>query len=298
MTVQRWRRVSVRVPNNAVDAVSNFLVELGSSGIAEEACSPDTPQPATKLVQGFFSEDVDPADLYDRLSIYLGDVTAEYPALRYTEPEIDVISSETWQKHWKAHFRPLRIGHRLFILPPWKTTCKSQDRLPIVINPGQAFGTGHHATTQACLEAVDGLCIDGGPPARALDLGTGSGVLAIALAKLGTREVWATDIDPDALQEARRNTVRNRVTNVRISAASLTDLPTPFELVVANIFAAVLMAVRSDLTKAVCRGGHAVLSGIESGQAPAVLNAFCHSAWTLKRQQTQDGWVTLILRRN
>lgn len=298
MTVQRWHRVSLRVPHAALDAVANFLVESGSPGTAEEARAPGTPQPAETVVQGFFPEETNPADLHARLVRYLRSVAVEYPALTGCAPEFDVISSEAWQDHWKAHFPPLPVGRRLLVLPPWEPPPEASDRIPIVINPGQAFGTGHHATTKTCLEAIERRCTTAaGPPARALDLGTGSGVLAIALAKLGVPEVWATDTDPDARREAQRNAGRNRVAAVRIGAADVSALRGPFDLVVANIFAATLVALHPELTRLVSRAGHAILSGIESHQATAVLETFCGPDWTLHERVVQDDWATLVLQR-
>ena len=298
MTVRRWHRVSLRVPHDALDAVANFLVESGSSGTAEEARAPGTPQPAETVIQGFFPEETNPADLRARLGRYLRSVAVEYPALTGCAPKFDVISSEAWQDHWQAHFPPLPVGRRLLVLPPWEPPLEASERIPIVINPGQAFGTGHHATTKTCLEAIERRCTTAaGPPARALDLGTGSGVLAIVLAQLGVPEVWATDTDPDARREAHRNVERNRVADVRISAADISALRGPFPLVVANIFAATLVALRPELTRLVSRAGHAILSGIESDQAASVLEAFCEPDWTLHERIVQDDWATLVLQR-
>lgn len=298
MTVRRWHRVSLRVPNAALDAVANLLVESGSSGTAEEAQAPGTPQPSETVIQGFFPEETNPADLRARLGRYLRSVAVEYPALTGCAPEFGVISSAAWEDHWQAHFPPLPVGRRLLVLPPWEPPPDASERIPIVINPGQAFGTGHHATTKTCLEAIERHCTTvAGPPARALDLGTGSGVLAIALAKLGVPEVWATDTDPDARREAHRNAERNRVGDVRISAAEVSGLRGPFHLVVANIFATTLVALHPELTRLVSRAGHAILSGIESAQAASVLEAFCGPDWTLHERIVQDDWATLVLRR-
>lgn len=298
MTARRWHRVSLRVPHAALDAVANFLVEAGSSGTAEEARAPGTPPPAETVIQGFFPAETNLAKLRDRLDRYLHGVAAEYPGLSGCVPECDVIWSDAWQDHWKAHFPPLPVGRRLLVLPPWESTPAPSDRIPIVINPGQAFGTGHHATTKTCLEAIERLCTTDGPPTRALDLGTGSGVLAIALAEFGVPEVRATDTDPDARREAQRNVERNRVASVHVSAADVSALREPFPLVAANIFASTLVALRPELTRLVSGAGHAILSGIESPQAAAVLEAFCRPDWTLRERIVRDDWATLILRRS
>ncbi len=298
MGAEQWLRVAVSVPTEAVEAVSYFLVELGSSGIAEEEWKPDTPPPAWTIVQGFFPSDRDSGALLASLTNYLRRIATEYPALVTCVPECEIIASDAWQEHWKTHFPPLPVGQRLLILPPWEVRPVQSRREVIEINPSMAFGTGHHATTYTCLEALEALCDTYGPPARALDLGTGSGILAITLAKLGVPSVWATDIDPTAREEAQKNTLVNGVaTAVHISAASLNELPAPFQLVVANLFASTLIALRPALTQMLTRSGHALLSGIQSDQAESVLQAFCAPDWTLVEHRSKDDWTTLVLHR-
>src|SRR5437899_12547476 len=117
------------------------------------------------------------------------------------------------------------VGDRFLLLPPWEAVPKNTDRIVIVIDPGMAFGTGHHATTQGCLEAIESLCATYGAPDRALDLGTGSRALAIAIAKLGTQAIWATHIDPVAQEEARKNIAVNHVASfVHVIDAALHQL--------------------------------------------------------------------------
>lgn len=299
MAAERWLRVAVSIPTEAVEVVSHFLVELGSSGIAEGEWNPDTPLPARTVVQGFFSADQNAVAVRASLAEYLRNLTAEYPALATSVPGYEVITSDAWQEQWKAHFPPLLVGHRLLILPPWEVRPTQSERHIIEINPSMAFGTGHHATTHTCLEALEALCTAYGPPAQALDLGTGSGVLAIALAKLGTPSIWATDIDPAALEEAQKNAAANSVaTALHISPASLNELPAPFQLVVANLFASTLIALCPAITQVLTRPGHAVLSGIQSDQAEAVLEAFGTPDWTLVEHRSKDDWATLVLRRD
>ncbi len=302
MAAERWLCVSVAVPNDAVDAVANFLLELGSSGIVEGEYRPDAPLPPITTVQGFFPGHQDSTALHDRLAQYLQSLTALdslHSGIGQSRPQCDIITSDAWQEQWKGHFPPLRVGQRLLVLPPWEPQPVLPDRHCIVINPSMAFGTGHHATTHTCLEAIESLCIRDGPPERALDLGTGSGILAIALAMFGSAAIWATDIDPDALAEVRRNATVNRVADaLHISEASLDALPLPFPLVLANLFASTLIELSLPLTSAVASSGHAILSGIQADQEEAVRRAFCSPAWTLATRLPKDDWVTLVLRRN
>ncbi len=296
MDAEQWLRVAVSVPTEAVELVSHFLVELGSAGIAEGEWKPDTPPPAWTLVQGFFSTDRDAVALVGSLTQHLRSIAGEYPALATSTPQCEVITNAAWQEHWKTHFPPLPVGQHLLILPPWEGRPAQSDRHIIEINPSMAFGTGHHPTTQTCLEAIESLCTTSGPPERALDLGTGSGVLAIALAKLGVPVVWATDIDPVACEEARKNAAANSVTTaLHISAAQLVEMPAPFQLVVANLFSSTLIALCPAITRVVPRAGHAILSGIQNDQTGAVCEAFSPPDWTLAAHRSKDDWATLVL---
>jgi ribosomal protein L11 methyltransferase len=162
-----------------------------------------------------------------------------------------------------------------------------------------AFGTGHHATTQGCLEAIELLVHQSGPPPSALDLGTGSGILAIALAKLGATQIWATDIDPIALDEARKNSAENQVlTTIQFSALPVDQLPGPFTLVVANLFSQTLVSLAATLSAATALHGHVILSGIQLDQESEVLSAYPSPTWTLVTRFPKDDWITLILARD
>jgi ribosomal protein L11 methyltransferase len=168
----------------------------------------------------------------------------------------------------------------------------------IVIDPSMAFGTGHHATTQGCLEAIEMLHDRYGAPDQAFDLGTGSGILAIALAKLGTPHIWATDIDPVALDEARKNGENNQVISfLHISDAPLESLSLPFSLIVANLFSTTLVSLAPTLRLAVEPQGHAILSGIQLDQEADVLAAYVSPLWRLVTRFSRDRWVTLVLQR-
>lgn len=295
---QRWHCLSVTVPSEAVDAVTNFLVELGSTGVVEGVRDLSQPQVAATEVQGFFPVEVSGSALHDALARYLADISALFPGLDHSAPQLSEITSDAWQEGWRAHFPPTLVGKRFLVLPPWETDAQKTDRMTIVINPSMAFGTGHHATTQTCVEAIELLCDQQGAPERALDLGTGSGILSIALAMLGTQAVWATDIDPIALDEAHNNAEVNQVRLcIHLSDTAITDLPLPFPLIVANLFASTLIDLAPSLTTAVERHGHAILSGIQTDQEADIRAAYPAPSWQLITRLARDEWVTLALQR-
>jgi ribosomal protein L11 methyltransferase len=281
-----------------VEAVANFLVELGSTGVVEGTRDLSQPQPSTADVQGFFPTEASGLALCEALTRYLTELSVVFPELGQPVPRLTEVTSDAWQDRWREHFPPIEVGQRFLLLPPWETIPTGTDRIVIVINPSMAFGTGHHATTQGCLEAIELLYDRHGAPDRALDLGTGSGILAIALAKLGTQAVWATDSDPVALDEGRKNVTVNQVASViHLSDLPLERLPPPFPLVVANLFSTTLVFLAPVLSTSVAPRGYAILSGIQCDQESEVLAAYSSSVWHLFNRLARDEWVTLILQR-
>ena len=293
---QRWHCLSVTIPHEAVEAVANFLVELGSTGVVEGVHDLAQPQPSTTEVQGFFPLEVSGPALSAALTCYLAELAIVSPGLVLPAPRLTEVGSDAWQDRWREHFPPIKVGKRFLLLPPWETVPTDPGRIVIVINPSMAFGTGHHATTQGCLEMIEQLHDRHDTPDRALDLGTGSGILAIALAKLGTPTMWATDTDPVALDEAHKNIRMNQVASaIQLSNLSPEQLPAPFALVVANLFSTTLIALAPVLRRSVRSQGHAILSGIQLDQEHEVMAAYPLSAWHLSDRLVREEWVTLVL---
>ena len=294
---QSWQCLSVTVPHEATEAVANFLVELGSLGVMEGARDLQRPEPTTE-VQGFFPKETAGATLFDALTRYLQDLAEIIPTLGFPTPRLTTITNDAWHNRWQEHFPPLAVGKRFLILPPWEQQPFDTERIPIVIDPSMAFGTGHHATTQGCLEAIELVHEQYGAPNHALDLGTGSGILAIALVKLGASHVWATDIDPIALLEAEKNSEANHVADaIQLSDLPLDHLPRPFTLIVANLFSSTLVALAPALTLALTPQGHLILSGIQLDQESDVLAAYPAPTWSLVKRFPKEEWVTLVMQR-
>jgi ribosomal protein L11 methyltransferase len=274
------------------------LVELGSTGVVEETHDFSQPQSSTAEVQGFFPAETSGPALYEALTHYLSELSIVFPELGQPVPRLSEITSDIWQDRWREHFPPIEVGRRFLLLPPWEPIPADTDRIAIVIDPSMAFGTGHHATTQGCLEAIELLHDRHGPPDRALDLGTGSGILAIALAKLGAQTVWATDIDPVALDQAHKNVMVNQVAAaLQLSDLPLERLPAPFSLIVANLFSTTLLSLAPVLCSSVQPRGQVILSGIQLDQENDILTAYFSPTWHLSHRLVQDEWVTLVLQR-
>jgi ribosomal protein L11 methyltransferase len=211
------------------------------------------------------------------------------------------LDSDLWEMDWRQHFRPVRAGRSLVVVPPWDRDAHG-GRRRVVIHPGMAFGTGQHATTLGCLEALERLASP--PPARALDVGTGTGVLAIALAKLGVRKVLALDLDPQAITAARGNLRRNGAgSRVRLvcapleTAAPLAPRGRGYPLAVANLYVDALAELAPALALRVAAGGHLVTSGVLRSQQARVRAAFAPPLWHLRSATRRGAWVTSVFQR-
>ena len=274
-------------------------MELGSLGVIESEQDFSQPRTAFTEVQGFFPIEVSGLALRDAFTQHLREILSFFPTLGQPVPRLTEVSNEAWADQWRGHFPPLEVGQRFLLLPPWETSPNASDRIQLVIDPSMAFGTGHHATTQGCLEAIEALSSEYGPFPTALDIGTGSGILAIALAKLGTPTVWATDIDLIALREAQKNGAANQVTDaIHLSDTPVEHLLTPVPLLVANLFSSTLVALAADITRLVSPNGYAILSGIQLDQEADVHAAYLPSRWHLTQRYPREEWVTLVCQRN
>lgn len=287
------------MPHEAAEAVANFLVELGSVGVIESERDFSQSQPALTAVQGFFPIETARATLIEGVTQHLCEILPLFPNLGRPEIQITEVSSEAWADQWRGHFPPLPVGQRLLVLPPWEMPPSDATRIPLVINPCMAFGTGHHATTQGCLEAIEALSSAHGASSAALDVGTGSGILAIALAKFGTPTVWATDTDPIALDEARLNAEANQVAAViHLSDTPLDQFSSSVPLLVANLFSITLVSLAPHIARLVQSGGHVILSGILLEQESDILAAYTLPQWRLVRRYPREEWVTLVCQRH
>ena len=210
-------------------------------------------------------------------------------------PKHRLLKDPGWATMWQARFAPLRIGQRLLIVPPWQAE-REAERIRLVIKPGQAFGTGHHPTTSGTLTALQELC-ENRRITHALDVGTGSGILAIAMVELGVAEVTAIDTDIAALMNARENAALNRVgARIRFSTTPLDSLRGRFGLIAANILSSTLIKMAPDLKARLRPRGHLVLAGILRREAASIAAAYLPEL-TNVGVRDHGAWTTLIFQR-
>lgn len=298
-TAGRWLEVSVVTPLAGVEPVADVLRRYAPGGVAimepVEPLGPDegvrrySDRPA--LVRAYLAPGTPPSTIA-ALRRDLSAVTAAGPSLRE-------VAEEDWAEAWKAHFRPQRVG-RVLVLPPWRRARARPGDALVVLDPGMAFGTGQHATTRACLRALQERL---SPDDRVLDLGTGSGVLAIAAALLGARRVVALDLDPNAVGVARRNVEANGCAgSIQVEVGSLGEAwpagqPQEFDLALANINAVTLTALAPSLAAALRPGGVLIASGIVAERLDGVIAAFRDAGLRLLKVHRNGDWRTPVLRR-
>lgn len=196
-----------------------------------------------------------------------------------------------WQAEWKAGIRPVRAGDVL-VVPTWlrSQSAPEPDDVVVVLDPGRAFGSGHHATTLQCLELLQVV----GPEGRAvLDVGTGTGVLAIAAAKLGARTVVGIDTDPEAVAIATENAARNGVT-ATFTHGSLETVDREHDVVLANLTTDTLVTLAGDLAAVTIEAGSLIASGVAEERAGSTLAALAEHGFERVELRRRDGWAALL----
>ena len=285
---ESWWQLSIQTNTASLDALSNFLVERGSPGVVLKRYS----------VQAFFPKSLAKPALRRDVARFVSALARLSPHQRRCRVAWKTIKQENWQESWKRFIKPRRVGASFWVTPPWLEPPRFRRRKVITIEPGMAFGTGTHATTRGCMEFIEASRNQmGARKLGALDVGTGSGILAIALALLEARPIYAVDNDPVALQVARENFRRNGVeANIRLSGAALGKIRRRFDLVVANLTADTIQDLAGALQKRVGRKGFLILSGILYRQAGAIIASFLPRFRLCRRKRSRE-WVTLLLQR-
>ncbi|MEQ1822576.1 MAG: 50S ribosomal protein L11 methyltransferase [Fimbriimonadaceae bacterium] len=207
--------------------------------------------------------------------------------------QIETVPDEDWSEMWKVHFKPRQIGARIMIRPTWEDpTPVPLQNIEIVLDPGQAFGTGDHPTTRLCLELMQEIPIQG---ASVYDLGCGSGILAIAACKLGAASVFASDSDATSVIVSRQNSLLNEV-NFEAEQGEGFLRNEPYDVVLSNIISATLIRLAPDAQQQVKRGGFWLVSGIIEGNWPDVRKAAEQCGFTLEKQLKEDEWIGAVFR--
>ena len=285
----RWLEIAVPAGVEAVEAVSEILDRVGYNGIAvDQPVESGQAGPAEFVVKAYVLYDHAAKARVRRVREALGHLQA-FALGPIGELRLRRVADEDWLEAWKSSITPIRVG--AFLVRPTWSDARADDATTIALDPGMAFGTGLHPTTQQCLEALAGLRLDG---ARVLDVGTGSGILAIAAAKSGAREVVAVDTDPLAVRAALENAERNDV-RVAVQLGSASAAEGTFDVVLANLIGPTLVRLAPELRARLRPSGSLVAAGITHDAELEVLAAFGACGLGVVDRDARGDWVRLIL---
>ncbi|MDT8443975.1 MAG: 50S ribosomal protein L11 methyltransferase [Desulfuromonadales bacterium] len=300
--INKWLEMRITVPDQAVDLVSQTLIDLGCTGMtaAEKVLDTFIVPTADSLandpvLRAYFNYPENVDALCQAVRQALSELAAFYPALAEIHLDYRPLADHDWASDWQQHFPPFRVGNRLVIHPSWIDWPATGDEAVLTLDPGQAFGTGTHATTGLCLEALSELFESSCPPQRVLDVGTGSGILAMAAAALGAAAVVACDIDSDACRVAVENVEKNQLTaQIAITDNPLDAIPGQYDLVLANILAGENIRLAAALVEHLAPQGRLVLSGILIEQEQQVMAGFVAFPLTLLSTRHRDEWTCIV----
>ena len=311
----QWCEAIVHTTTEGSDLVSDLMMRFGATGteIVDRADVPDPNQPgvywelydprmlaempADVLVKGWFEQNEHTHDVLGNLRQQLTALNNEHGGFDFGALTVDVtdVADEDWAENWKKYYKPFRVGKHLVVKPSWEPYAELPGDLVVELDPGMAFGTGTHETTNMCLELLEKYLQK---DARVMDVGTGSGILAIAAAKLGANHVLAVDIDPDAVRVATENVANNHVqAQVRVAWGDLVKSEAmPCELAVANIVADAIRMLCGPLTRHLLPGGLLICSGIIREREQDVMDAVTAAGYTLTERFAKGEWVALCLK--
>ena len=273
------------------EGLTNFLWEQGALGVVEE----EGPLSPARL-RAFFPDSAPSTGLVASVREYAGGLRALGFSTAPGVVEIAPLVEEAWASAWQQSFPPRAVGRRLWVKPPWEAA-DGPGRVTVVIEPGRAFGTGHHGSTEGCLALLDEASTETSPD-RVLDIGTGTGILAVAAVKLGAGQVLAVDVDPDAVAAARVNAARNgcadRIDLIMGGPESLHDVR-PFPLVLANLLAHTHVTLAPHYRRLVAPGGPLILGGILEHEDNDVIAALEPAGFAPLGRLVIEGWSSLLL---
>lgn len=289
---ERWLALEVSVPSDGGDdgrrrALAAALVGVGGTAVEE----------GDRRLRTFVSPPPDPESFVDEVRSRLADaVGGPAPGLRWRWVE-----GRDWTRAWRRGLEPRRVGEALVVAPSWSEPDADPGDVVVRVDPGMAFGTAEHGTTRGALRLLERTVRPGG---RVLDVGTGSGILAVAAALLGARRVVAVDRDEEAARTTRENAALNgvagRVRVVRVEATpEVLRLAAPpvFDVVAANVLAGVLVPLLEAFRVVTADDGRLILGGILEEEADATVREAREAGWTVEARDVDDGWWTGRFRR-
>ena len=279
-----WIEVSLPVPENGEESISNFLFELGAEGCQNQE----------NVLIAYFKFENWNNQKYQELKCYLLQLNELGFVFEQDQIRITEIENQDWNAEWKKQYKPFDIGNKIIIKPSWCDLDSETSKIIIEIDPQMAFGTGTHETTRLMIELLLEY-IDS--PETILDIGTGTGILAIAAARLSNAKIFAFDNDPVATSTAKQNIIDNHVDNrIKIFCSDNLDIQKrKFDLILANINRTVIVEMLPEISKILNSNGKAILSGILCEEKDKVINKLALHSLQLTHERKLGEWVGLVI---
>ncbi|HZG57389.1 50S ribosomal protein L11 methyltransferase [Paenibacillus sp.] len=316
-----WHELTIYTTEEATEAIADWLHAQGAGGVSIEESGTlerkrdtslgqwyekplnDIPE-GDAVMQAYFSEDTD----MERIEAGVRELLQRLPSYGLNPGRGELarssIQEEAWSEAWKQYFKPTHVSERLVIKPTWEAYEAKPHETIIELDPGMAFGTGTHATTALCMRTLEGVVREGD---QVIDVGTGSGILAVTAMRLGASHVLALDLDPVAVSSAKENAKLNRLEQditVMLSdllgalkSADDVGVKPPVQVVVANILAEIIITFVDDVYEALAPGGAYVASGIITSKESDVVEALTRAGFEMESRAEENGWVALVARK-
>lgn len=290
-----WLKAVIELDPILEEAVSDYLVGVLGAGVEQSVDTAGSDLCLNVFMEEKNLDELQRQELQDKVKRQLDELAEIF---QVSSPHItwEQIEDQDWSSNWKVHFKPFAIVPGLVIAPTWEEYQAREGEQVIVMDPGMAFGTGHHGTTALSLAFVQKI-VSQGKGNRVLDVGTGTGILGMGAALFGASRVLAIDNDPEAVRAAGENVVLNKLESVmEVALTPLGQVKAAYDLIIANIIHDVLLTMAEDFARLLQEGGNLVLSGILHGeQEKNIIRVFEGLGFVLQGREQQDEWAALWL---
>lgn len=305
---EKWLKIDIAASAELMDALGNFLTETGAQGVFQETLEPpfseDLAQtgeaPAFETIKAYFPQDVRSEKRIAAIQKYLKSLDEIFSDLPAPVLRTEIITDPDWGEQWKKYFKPIRVSSNIIVKPTWERYTPSSRDIVIEIDPGMAFGTGQHASTRMCIEALEDIIMKDRKVTnwKVLDVGCGTGILGITAAKLGARDVICLDNDQKATEIAKENAEINLVfDHLRIINDDAMTINEPRNLIFANLTSKLLLKLRKHLIQLLEPDGYLIISGIIEQDAREIEDNFSAFPLIQNRIITEKEWVCYVYKK-
>ncbi|MEW5949397.1 MAG: 50S ribosomal protein L11 methyltransferase [Thermodesulfobacteriota bacterium] len=298
-----WQEIIITSDADLTEALSDFLIDLTGRGICLEdlPASSSRTAPAAQRIKAYLPLDESYESNMASLHNYIESLKKIFPLSDPVSITSEIIKGEDWSHAWKRFFKPIRLTERIVVRPSWEDFTTKKEDIVLEIDPGMAFGTGSHASTHLSLRALEGIILSEAfrkkfPQISVLDVGTGTGILGMAAAKLGADRVLGIDIDPEAIKAASENIRKNALGDkMSVTGQDLTEITEIFSIILANITAFELVRLCPLLFARLKEKGALILSGILAEQIRGLLEVYQQHGFNVLSTSREDEWVCAVL---